>query len=126
MKETTFRGIRKDNGEWAYGYFFQSWERTYILWGTTNDNPNMIEVIPETVGQYTGLKDKNDVEIYEGDIVNWKGMEYGDTQAYGKDLIDVVGEIRCEYGSNEWVRNSIDQCVVIGNVHEHPQLLEKK
>ena len=80
----------------------------------------------DTKEQYTGLKDKNGGEIYEGDVVNWKGMECGDTMAYGKDLIDVVGEIRCEYGSNEWIRNSANQCLVIGNIHANPELMEGK
>lgn len=68
MRELLFRGFHpcdgpdtivvdgeKVKGRWVQGYFFQIWERTYILWGTTNDVPNMIEVLPSTVGQYTGI-----------------------------------------------------------------------
>lgn len=69
MREILFRGKRADNGEWVQGYVYQIWESVYILWGMTNGVPNMIEVIPETVGQYTGLTDKHGVKIFEGDNV---------------------------------------------------------
>lgn len=53
------RGKRIDNGEWVEGYLYGIWERRYILWGMTNDIPNMVEVDPETVCQCTAMPDKN-------------------------------------------------------------------
>lgn len=64
-----FRGKRKDNGEWVQGYLYGIWERRYILWGMTNDIPNMVEVDPSTVCRCTGRKDKNGKLIYENDIM---------------------------------------------------------
>ena len=61
-----YRGLTKD-GKMVYGYFFKSWETAYILWGTTNGIPDMTEVIPESVAQQVGVKDKNKNEIYAGD-----------------------------------------------------------
>ena len=62
------RGKRIDNGEWVEGYLYGIWERRYILWGMTNDIPNMVEVDPETVCQCTAMPDKNNKLIFENDI----------------------------------------------------------
>ncbi len=66
-----FRGKRKDNGEWIQGYLYGIWERRYILWGMTNDIPNMVEVDPETVCQCTGYEG-----IYEKDIFRYEDEDY--------------------------------------------------
>lgn len=82
MREYRFRGKRIDNGEWVYGYLFQSKYGTSILvnrddreldpgWFYPNDVFECHKVDPETVGQYTGLKDSvSDEEWYEGDIIS--------------------------------------------------------
>jgi len=94
-----YRGQRKDNGEWVYGFLFKIWEQAYILWGTTNGIPNMIEVIPETVCEHIRRLDKNGVKIYEDD--KWR--------LSGKTFIVKYGESR-PYESGE----------VIGNIHKDP------
>lgn len=108
MRELIFRGFHpcdgpetivvdgeKVKGRWVQGYFFQIWERTYILWGTTNDVPNMIEVLPSTVGQYTNIDVRREAwpqserhKIFTGDMLGeW------DEDENGNECVCVLGVV---------------------------------
>ncbi len=145
-----FRGKRVNDGMWIQGYLFQFWGRAYILWGITNDVPTMHEVIPETVGQYTGLKDKNGKKIFEGDIVRFiwwwfdgaeRESELTGTIVYSSDNMsfqlkgvknkewrDFVGadEHDMDYLTPFSELNFCDaDFEVIGNIHDNPELMEE-
>jgi uncharacterized phage protein (TIGR01671 family) len=124
-----FRGKQIDNGEWIQGYLYGIWERRYILWGMTNDIPNMVEVDPETVCQCTGLKDKNGKLIWENDVCDRK-EEYPEIVKYNKGdwTLDYSypkdresGYCYCNLGFYVLERKCVE---VIGNVFDNPELLE--
>lgn len=139
MREILFRGKRKDNDEWVYGYyvFDDSGQITeeptaYIYY--LNTHPcgfNLIpyEVIPETVGQYTGLTDKNGQKIFEGDIVKIKTSSNG---CETTEITRVGYDIKfCGFFPMHWEEScdgcdcyfSIKEIEIIGNIHDNPELL---
>ncbi len=140
--EILFRGKRKDNGEWVEGYFIKSDDvinhgKCYILPTVSDfsygDNGNririgcFIEVDPATIGQYTGLTDRNGKKIFMGDLSYYKW-------ARKRVLMSVIfeaGEFRLnpvlKYGFKVWdIRISGEEknLEIIGNVHDNPELLQ--
>lgn len=115
-----YRAKRMDNGEWVQGYLYGIWERRYILWGMTNDVPDMIEVDPSTICQCTGIKNKNGKLIWENDIVKDNvilgSVSWNDINA--RFVIDDIYD-GYQYYSDWW-----SEVEVIGNIFDNPKLLE--
>lgn len=115
MRETLFRGKRVDNGEWTEGYFFKSWDKVFLLWGMTGDCPNMEEVVPETIGQFTGLCDKNGKKIFEGDIVESPNGTQGFVEWQNAECAFLVNI------GDDW--QTMDDCPyeVVGNIYDNKE-----
>lgn len=137
MREILFRGKRIDNGEWVEGslvhqtlYYGDPVDRYHIIYDGEFDCDyyNNKIVIPETVGQYTGLTDKNGTKIFEGDIVEICFL--GRTTRH---LVEFDDEYRCGWfpfacgdgcGCCETDTYSPSDGEVIGNIHDNPELLK--
>ena len=127
MREILFRGKRADNGQWVYGFYAQELQgQHYILAdeGGFYDGPmlTMVEVIPETIGQYTGLDDKNGVKIFEGDIVREHVNDYTPIYQNGIYMAYNVDKIDDPYVSTQFNVIWRNGCEVIGNLHDNPEL----
>lgn len=125
-----FKAKRTDNGEWVQGYLYGIWEKRYILWGMTNDVPNMIEVDPSTICQCTGLKDKNGKLIWENDImVAHLNKSYPDDKTYQKVIWNESGFHSKVKGSEDIEpidRFDQEWFEVIGNIFDNKDLLESE
>lgn len=144
MREIKFRGKRTKNGEWVYGDLLQENSGRKVIMtnlSTWGDNPDDVEpygdditVDPNTVGQYTGIKDKNGKEIYEGDIMflSDRGSHkeevivehglYGWT-FYNPKTATFYSDGSHTYYAVENYRFMFGTGVCIGNIHDNPELL---
>lgn len=155
MREILFRGKRKDNGEWIEGFFAQSGEKTYII----VDNDIMVgyvtmkEVFPKTIGQYTGLTDKNGTKIFEGDIIRYAdedeynmyleslecpkeydGVDFSKMWAVDEVVYAIeIGYPAFDLNESDFDYNGLSALnesyqyfyEVIGNIHDNPELLKE-
>ena len=135
MREIQFRAKRTDTGEWVYGDLLQDGDLSFIVGSLKEfmDTPvNECLVKPDTVGQYTGLKDSDGKEIYEGDIVKTPLLD----PIFGDILSDAFDNVAISFHNGSFVvayyngRHKIylqdlyDEIEVIGNIHDNPELLE--
>lgn len=136
-REVLFKGKRIDNREWVEGFYVCiSGEYHYILTGNTIISPREVtieyyKVIPGTVVRFTKLRDKNDVHIFEGDIVRTKYgrlciiIWFSNNSFTGWDLKPILTQENLDNDPpDEYDLFLPENLEVIGNVHSNPELLK--
>ncbi len=127
MEDTMFRGKRLDNGEWAYGFYFEHkdgrveiWQPGEFILAGRDLGGRWYFVDPSTVGQYTGLTDKNGVKIFRGDIVTFEGGEEPLYVVFVDFSWQLVGKKHKYYKHR---LKTEDIYTVVGNIYDNPELI---
>ena len=143
MREILFRGKRLDNGEWVYGSFLrvehEDGSFTTAIF-QKKDAGGDAEVSPATVGQYTGLKDKNGKRIFDGDILHIAKIADA-LGGYYRPPLDCHVNVVVKWDLCAWMWETLCddkryinfpdawclyECEIIGNVHDNPELLREE
>ena len=162
MRDITFRGRRTDNGEWTEGNLvwikncnnepYQCFIISHLAYMEYGEFDDIYKVLPETIGQYTGLTDKNGKKVFEGDIVKtqpfydkpysdkrkakqfigvvtykvstFKGNRFYSSQDYSAEWGLKFNEDFGKFTHYSW--DELWNCEVIGNIHDNKELLEVK
>lgn len=130
MREILFRGKTIDKGNWVYGYYVgpAGLDNSHEICDINNLCGIRVDVDPASVGQYTGLTDQNGKKIYEGDIISPNGYSWMKSKRYIVSMeTDRAGWFPFARGDGcgccEDETFSQGCCVVIGNVHDNPELM---
>lgn len=125
-REIFFRGKRVDNGEWVYGYYLKERACDEVWHIIVDENGEYHPINLKTLGQFTGLTDKNGVKIFEGDIVNVKTISgsfinYVITW-FNSDLCRVMQSLK-----DTSVRFRLRSCwefEVVDNIYDNPEMMK--
>lgn len=130
MREILFRGKRVDDGKWVYGYCYELEKKPMI---SSCVKREAYEIYPETVGQFTGLTDKNGKKIFEGDIVRRFNSKEQEVMRYAVKwntdccmfVLICEDTYLGEYDSDFTVFYG-EEFEIVGNVHDNPELRKEK
>lgn len=133
-----WRGQREDNGEWVNGYYVRLNGEAHCIYTGYADKdcgdyyPDYYTVDPETLGECTGLTDKNGVLIFEGDIIKTKKygkvVEHSNVNDYDIFVVKYESAVfRLKNHNREFnlVDDGYSKFEIIGNVHDNPELIQK-
>lgn len=125
MREILFRGQRVGSEEWVEGFYLTSpeFDNQEVAVITTDKPRNPYYVSKETIGQYTGLTDKNGTKIFEGDIVN---IYYPKVKVENTVISYIGASFYGDRFDDAWELDNYYQLEVIGNIHDNLELLKER
>jgi uncharacterized phage protein (TIGR01671 family) len=121
MREIKFRGQREDNNEWVLGHYFEVLEGIRICHCIVENRDTKFYIKFNSIGQFTGLKDKNGKEIYEGDIIHHSDSILRENEIVVVGYLDGAFTLFNKEGIN-LLHVKYPCCEVIGNIYENPEL----